>query len=197
VKDDSTLVVASSLEECAPYRFLFYADEELPGIVEPLEGQALWTRYTESKRWYHIGALARDFPETRNYMRITKPYLTTKRNVEAVRNATAMQLETNYAREASKEKIYRNWGVHFALFFPESLRPPVALAQYGADAKMLALLAILAKATPGQNRLVKQILVDLEGTDGCYGVVNETWVIKAIDRIYRNAGLVVGDGLLV
>jgi hypothetical protein len=191
------LVVASSLEEFAPYRFLFYAGEELPNIAEPLQGQELWTKYSEPDKCFHIGTLARDFPETRNYLRITEPYLTTKGNVKAVRNAPAMHLETNYAREASKEKIYRSWGVHFALFFPESLRPPVAMGQYRADAKMLALLAILAKAMPGQNRLVKEILVDLEGADGCYGVVNETWVIKAIDRIYRNAGLVVVDGLLV
>jgi hypothetical protein len=197
VKDGSTLAVAPSLEEYAPYRFTFYAGEEIPGIAEPLQGQALWTKYSESERWYHIGALTRDFPETCKYMRITEPYLSTKRNVEAVRNAAAMQLETNYAQEASKEKIYRNWGVHFALFFPESLRPPVAMGQYRADAKMLALLAILAKAMPGQNRLVKEILVDLEGADGCYGVVNETWVIKAMDLIYRNAGLVVGSGILV
>jgi hypothetical protein len=200
VKDGQTLVVASSPVEdrslCARYRFIFYAGEELPGIAEPLEGQELWTRYAESKRRDHIGSLARDNPETRNYLRITEPYLVTKRNVDAVRNATAMQLETNYTPDASKEKIYHNWGVHFALFFPHSMRSPVALGQYEADEKILALLAILAKATPGQSRIVKEILVDLKGTDGCLGEVKEIWVIKAIDLIYRNAKLIVGDGLL-
>jgi hypothetical protein len=200
VKDGQTLVVATSPVEdyrpCAPHRFVFYAGEELPGIAEPLEGQELWTRYTESKRRDHIGSLARDNPETRNYLRITEPYLITKRNIDAVRNVTAMQLETNYTPDASKDKIYRNWGVHFAVFFPQSMRPPVALGQYEAEEKMLALLAILAKATPGQSRIVKEILVDLKETDGCFGEVKEIWVIKAIDPIYRNARLIVGDGLL-
>jgi hypothetical protein len=200
VKDGQTLVVASSPVEdyrpCAPHHFIFYAGEELPGIAEPLEGQALWTRYTESKRRNHIGSLARDNPETRNYLRITEPYLITKRNVDAVCNATAIQLETNYMPDASKAKIYRNWGVHFALFFPQSIQPPVALGQYEADEKMLALLAILAKATPGQSRIVKEILVDLKENDGCFGEVKEIWVIKAIDLIYRNSRLIVGDGLL-
>jgi hypothetical protein len=195
VTDGQTIIVYSSglsLQERrlprAPLHFTRYCGEEIPD-VDPQEGQRLWAKFTELKRRDHIVLLVRDRPETRNHLRVTEGYPDTKKRVDAVREATAMQLETNYTPRASKKKIYIHWGVHFTMFFSGSLKPPVD------DFKMLALLAILAQATPGQNRLVKEILVDLERKEGCSRVLNEGCLLEAIELIYRGAGLFYGDSL--
>jgi hypothetical protein len=195
VTDGQTIIVYSSglsLQERslppAPLRYIRYCGEEIPD-VDPQEGQRLWAKFTEVKRRDHIGSLARRDPKTRNCLRITEGYTDTKKRVDAAREATAMQLETNYTPRASKKKIYIHWGVHFTMFSPNNLKPPVD------DVKMLALLAILAQATPGQSRIVKKILVDLEEKDGRSRVLNEGWVLKAIELIYREAGLFYGDSL--
>jgi hypothetical protein len=195
VTDDQTIIVYSSglsLQERslppAPLRYIRYCGEEIPD-VDPQEGQRLWAKFTEVKRRDHIGSLARRDPKTRNCLRITEGYPDTKKRVDAAREATAMQLETNCTPRASKKKIYIYWGVHFTMFFPDSLKPPVD------DIKMLALLAILAQATPGQSRIVKKILVDSEEKDARSRVLNEDWVLKAIELIYRGAGLFYGDSL--
>jgi hypothetical protein len=195
VTDGQTIIVYSSglsLQERrlppAPLHYKRYCGEEILD-VDPQEGQRLWAKFTEVKRRDHIGSLARRDPKTRNCLRITEGYSDTKKRVDAVREATAMQLETNYTPRASKEKIYIHWGVHFTMLFPDSLKPPVD------DVKMLALLTILAQATPGQSRIVKKILVDLEEKDGRSRVLKEGWVLKAIELIYREAGLFYGDSL--
>jgi hypothetical protein len=193
--DGQTIIVYSSelsLQERslppAPLRYIRYCGEEIPD-VDPQEGQRLWAKFTEVKRRDHIGSLARRDPKNRNCLRITEGYLDTKKRVDAASEATAMQLETNYTPRASKKKIYIYWGVHFTMFFPNSLKPPVD------DVKMLALLAILAQATPGQSRIVKKILVGLEEKDERSRVLNEGWLLEAIELIYREAGLFYGDSL--
>jgi hypothetical protein len=73
---------------------------------------------------------------------------------------------------------------------PEDLKPKGSLVNHQWDSRMLASLAILAKATPGQSQIVKDIIKkDVRSQD----VLTELDVLRVISHIYERAGLVASQ----
>jgi hypothetical protein len=76
------------------------------------------------------------------------------------------------------------------LWLPEDMKSLGTLINYQWDLRMLASLAILAKATPGQGHIVKDIIKDVVEDQG---VLTEQVVLHSIIRIYERAGLIASQ----
>jgi hypothetical protein len=76
------------------------------------------------------------------------------------------------------------------LWLPEEMKPKGTLINYQWDLRMLASLAILAKATPGQGHIVKDIIKDIVKDQG---IPTEQDVLHSIARIYEHAGLIASQ----
>jgi hypothetical protein len=142
---------------------------------------------SEVEKRSHIISIGANKPETRNTLRITEPYAAVVIELDRLKNANAHQLTTTYALNASGDKINLYWGVPFILWLPEEMKPQGSMINYQWNPRMLASLAIIAKATLGQNQIVKDIIKKVAGGQG---VLTEHDVLRAITHIYKSAGLV-------
>lgn len=76
------------------------------------------------------------------------------------------------------------------MWLPEGLKSKGFLVACQWDLQMVASIAILAKATPGQGDILKDILKNVvEAQGGVYVLVVQD-VLQVIDYIYQRAGLI-------
>jgi hypothetical protein len=145
---------------------------------------------TEVEKKNHIMSLGARMPETRNTLRIVESHSAVMGALDALKTANEQQLGTTFTAAASRDKINMHWGVPFMLWLPEDLKPKGSLVNYQWDSRMLASLAILAKATLGQSQIVKDIIKkDVRSQD----VLTEQGVLRVIAHIYERAGLVASQ----
>jgi hypothetical protein len=83
-----------------------------------------------------------------------------------------------------------NWGLQFTMWLPEDMKPVKSTESMGWgykwDPRMLATVAILAKAIPGQGHFVKDILCTIVEAR----VPTEQNLLDTTTRIYERAGLI-------
>jgi hypothetical protein len=134
--------------------------------------------------------------KTRNRLRITGFCAATKSSLEALDLSNALQHGTNYSLDNPRAKILHNWGFHFTLWLPGSLKPVARSAAYGVDQSTLAMVAILAKATPRQSHIIIEILKAHVKTKSYTGALTKEWVLELVESVYEAAGLKpnYGDG---
>jgi hypothetical protein len=76
------------------------------------------------------------------------------------------------------------------MWLPEELKPEKSFKKYEWDLLMVASIAILAKATPGQGHTIKDILKNIvEARGGTLGTIQQD-VLQTIDYVYEQAGLI-------
>jgi len=145
---------------------------------------------TEIEKRNHIVSIGANRPETKNILRIVETYPAIEVEIAALKKADAMQLATSYSLAASYQKISNNWGMSFMMWLPEELKPKSSFVTYQWDLRMVALIAIFAKATPGQGHITKGILKTIVDAQTNVGIPTVPDVMQAITLIYERAGLV-------
>ncbi|KAH4006062.1 hypothetical protein HBI56_098500 [Parastagonospora nodorum] len=186
------LVTTSALEHPQPYSpvdFKLYRGEET-GFVHPSMQGKPWAETSETERKSHIVSLGANRPETKNTLRITEPYAAITIELDALKKTLGMHTNDKYALKSSYDKIFRNWGLYFTMWLPEELKPKGSLAAYQWDLEMVASIAILAKATPGQGHILKEVLKNFVEAQGTFRVPVVQDVLQVIDYIYQRAGLI-------
>jgi hypothetical protein len=164
----------------SPLRFKFYQGEESnyihpslpkkPWAVSTNEFQETSFRtnrvkeLTDAEKKGHIVSIGANRPETRNTLRISEPYAAVVAELDALKKVNAAQLNATYSLSMS----YNEW-----------------------ELRMVASVAILAKATPGQGHILKDIIKDVVGSQGA---LTEQHVVRTITRIYERAGLISRPG---
>jgi hypothetical protein len=77
------------------------------------------------------------------------------------------------------------------MWLPEELNPEKSFKKYEWDLLMVASIAILAKATPGQGHTIKDIPKNIvEARGGALWVSIQQDVLQTIDYVYEQAGLI-------
>jgi hypothetical protein len=142
---------------------------------------------TDTEKKGHMASLGARKPETRNTLRITETHFAVTAELAALEKATAAQVGVAYSLSVSYQKITTNWGLVFSMWLPEELKPKESFSNYQWDLRMVATVAILSKATPGQGHIIKDII---KGVAGGQGVLTEQDVLRTITHIYERAGLI-------
>jgi hypothetical protein len=145
---------------------------------------------SEIERKSHVVSLAANRPETKNTLRITEPYAAITIELGALKKTLGMHTNDKYALKSSYDRIFRNWGLYFTMWLPEELKPKGSLAAYQWDLEMVASIAILAKATPGQGHIIKDVLKNFVEAQGTFRVPALQDVLQVIDYIYQRTGLI-------
>jgi hypothetical protein len=141
----------------------------------------------EVEKKKHITSIGANKPEIRNTLRITEPYGAVLVELDRLKEANPQQLAVTYSLGASRDKIDQYWGLPFMLWLPEEMEPQSSMINYQWNPRMLAALAIIAKATLGQGQIITDIIKKIAGGRG---VLTEHDVLRAITHIYKRAGLI-------
>jgi hypothetical protein len=144
----------------------------------------------EIERKSHIVSLGARKPETKNTHRITEPYPAISIDLYQLEQTIQMHVMDKYSLRASYDKIFRNWGLNFTMWLPEEMKPKESLKKYEWDLSMVASIAILSKATPGQGHIIRDILKNIMEAQGALRVPTQQVVLQTIDYVYEKAGLI-------
>jgi hypothetical protein len=142
---------------------------------------------SEVEKKKHIASIGANKPEIMNTLRITEPYGAVLVELDRLKEANSQQLAVTYSLGASGDKIDQYWGLPFMLWLPEEMEPQSSMIDYQWNPRMLAALAIIAKATLGQGQIITDIIKKIAGGRG---VLTEHDVLRAITHIYKKAGLI-------
>jgi len=131
-------------------------------------------------------------PTTRNKLRITRPYMSVRADIDALTSAPTLAQATNYEHD-----IEERWAITIEHLLPSSMKPSSSkFSSKSCDAPTLAALSLFSSFTHGQARLARNVLEDAvalrteeDQGDDKSPVVREQDVFNAITIVYERAGV--------
>ncbi|CAN9090202.1 unnamed protein product [Alternaria alternata] len=199
LEDDQRILVAASAEVTmlpdAPPGWVLYHGEEGDDVDPDTEGYGQeWDTLSDHEKYLHITSLNEQKPETRNKMRITRPY----KSLEAELHFFEYKGSSTVEFTEDDARVERYWGITVKQFIPFSMKagPSTNLSQKLTSPTAFAIM-ILSSFTHGQSRLALEVLEEAialrtqdEQGDNKDPVLQTQDVLNAIAIVYERADLI-------
>ncbi|CAN9083597.1 unnamed protein product [Alternaria alternata] len=199
LEDDQRILVAASAEETmlpdAPPGWVLYHGEEGDDVDPDTEGYGQeWGTLSDHEKYLHITSLNEQKPETRNKMRITRPY----KSLEAELHFFEYKESSTVEFTEDDARVERYWGITVKQFIPFSMKagPSTNLSQKLTSPTAFAIM-ILSSFTHGQSRLALEVLEEAialrtqdEQGDNKDPALQTQDVLNAIAIVYERADLI-------
>ncbi|KAL1801470.1 hypothetical protein ACET3X_001812 [Alternaria dauci] len=199
LEDDERILVAASAEETmlpdAPPEWILYHGEEGDDVDPDTEGYGQeWDTLSDHEKCLHITSLNDQKPETRNKLRITRPYTSVEADLVSIKASRPdIGLAEDYAH------IERHWGITAKQFLSASMKTGSGpkFNQKLTTTSLITAISILSSFTHGQSRLALEVLdeaIALRTQDEQQGdkdpALQTQDVLNAIAIVYERADLI-------
>ena len=147
---------------------------------------------TEREKCAHIISLNEQKPNSRNKLRITRPYQSVQADLQTIHTKA---VDSPASTAPAESNIEQRWYTTYDHFLPDTMRPPrFKINGIVWDSHVVAALDVLSSLTHGQARLAQEVLIEavklrLEEEEDASLVVQCQDVVNAVGIVYERAGV--------